>query len=311
MVRALIAIALWGVTASAQARSLEVRLHGCDDVIGLHESLSMELAASGWAIGAAPAEVTAEIELRTCDDRRWTVRFVEGPRVHGPFALDLGDLPARSRARLAALWISEWLQTVHPSEGARALAPPATPPSPDAPPAPGAPSTLRLRFGVLASVQHHPTGPVTLGGGDVGLQIARIDSPILGLELGVGLDAGRHNDFELLAWNAQLTGIASLWALPSLLEVTVGARLSVHHLLAYGFGGPGTQEVTSPWGATVGGVLRGTLFVERGWAVVLEAELGGAVAPWIVTWRGGLDAVDERRIAHDFYLVARAGVAIE
>ncbi|AKF10927.1 hypothetical protein DB32_008076 [Sandaracinus amylolyticus] len=326
-----IASAIIATTSSVLARDASVRVDGCAGAEGaVAGALALELGASWQLVPEDAAALRIEVVIADCDAEVWSARVLdaEGTTLRGPAELAMAGFPSSSRARIAALWIAEWLATIEGREPppveiepaptpepaplaapARAAEPAPVPAVIDATPEP----PLRTRFVGLASFRQVPDTPATLGGIDLAFQIARDGTLGVGAEIGVGLEGGTQWMYEMLVVRGTLSAFV-LFGGNDWLEVDVGARATLEELVQY-TRGAWRERLSGTLHGYVGGFVRTLVFVVPATvALAVDLEFGGAPTPvsYFVPQEPGHEFPgDYDDLLGGFYFSARAGVVIQ
>lgn len=341
--RAQVGVALAGLCAvmsasSASAQRVSVVVEGeCVERVDVESALALELAAGWVMVGEddSTAEVRVEVVAAACEAATWTARVVDrsGVVVRGPAELAMAGFAPASRARIAALWLAEWLATLPGAPEAEADPAPVSVPEPapvsvpdvepgadsgsdaDSDPGPDPDSDdppLRFRFVALATFRQVPDTPATLGGGEIGVQLARGDELGFGVELSAGVEGGVQWTYEMLVLRGSVSAFALL-APAAWVEIDLGARASLEHLTEYTRSAL-RERLYGPLHGTVGAFARTLLFVTGGLAVAVDLELGGALAPVVysVEQPPGYELPsDWDELLGGFYFAARAGIVVQ
>lgn len=349
----------------AQARDVSVRVEGCEGAMTatVAAALALELGAAWQVVPEADATVRVEVTIADCEAASWSTRLLdrEGAVLRGPADLAMAGFPTASRARIAALWIAEWLATLDgearaPTEGAAlgagaepdadgdadpggaADADPAGTDGADAgagaaaaaghgpedrdgaaaagaeaePPDGHDEAPLLFRFVALATMRQIPETPATLGGVELGFQVARGGPIGIGAELGAGIEGGRQWSYDLFVVRGTLSAFLLLEA-AQWIEIDIGARAALEHLPAY-TRGAFREHLSGNLHGYMGGFLRTLLFVVPGIAITVDIEASGALTPVIyyVDQPPGAELPgNPAELLSGFALGVRAGIVLQ
>lgn len=334
------------VASAAQAHDVSVRVDGCDgaETATVAAALALELGAGWRVVPELDAPMRIEVSIADCAATTWSARVLDarGEVLRGPAELAMGGFPSSGRARIAALWIAEWLATITPEgaveiavtdvaadTGAAAHAAPETTPPIVADPAaqadapitteittqlatPRDDAPLLVRFVALASFRQVPGTPATLGGGDLAVQIARGGTIGLGVELGAGVESGKQWSYDLLLVRGTLSAFVLLGG-TDWIEIDVGARAALEHLPSY-TRGAFMERLSGTLHGYLGSFVRTLIFVVPGVSIAVDLEFAGGLTPitYHVDQPPGYELPDDYdELLGGFSFAARAGIVIQ
>lgn len=309
---------------SRPAQEIAVEVEGCaalrPDALG--EAIALELGEGGAVRPRDQAPLVVIVDAARCDGETWRARIEDAVGVvRGPMELSLASFPMESRVRITALFIAEWLAAVAPRpRAAEALAPPAPPashaprpppaePAVEAEPAPPTASELHLRVLGMISFRQIPDTPASVGGTDLGVQLAHVGELGLGVEISLGAEYGRQWDFIGLGTVRGALSSFVLFTPLEWLEVDLGVRGTVEALVDYGHHDLAAND-DDPWHGWLSGFARGLWHAlpALGLSLALEVEMGGSIGNVVIT--DGLPGPPESDevLLEGFLFAARAGV---